>query len=310
MDALTEVLKAVQLHSTVHCRSEFSAPWGVQIERTDYASFHVVTRGNCWLEVEGFKTPIPLTGGDLIVLPTGVAHILRDALDSPIVPLAELLANRPCQGQLTLSYGGGGNPAMILCGRASFEERERNPLLAALPPLIHIKGEEGQAVEWLDTTLQFIACESYLNHPGAEMMITYLSSILFIQAVRAYITNLPESAGGWLQALLDPHISVALGMIHQHPEAAWTVELLAKQVNLSRSAFAARFKSLVGEAPLQYVIRWRMHKAIQLLRSTNKTLKEIAESIGYESEAAFSRAFKRQMEHSPSAYRHLTVKAD
>lgn len=306
MDALTEVLKAVQLNSTVHCRSEFSAPWGVQIDRTDYASFHVITRGSCWLEIEGC-TPIPLAGGDLIVLSTGATHILRDALDSPIVPLADLLANRPCQGQLALSYGGGGIPATILCGRASFAERESNPLLAALPPLIHIKGEAGRAVEWLDTTLQFIACESHLKRPGAEMMITYLSSILFIQAVRAYIASLPEAEGGWLGALIDSQIGVALGLIHQHPQEAWTVELLAKRVNMSRSAFAARFKALVGEAPLQYVSHWRMHKAIQLLRSTDKTLKEIAEFVGYESEAAFSRAFKRQIGQPPGEYRQLRM---
>jgi AraC-like DNA-binding protein len=307
MDALTEVLKAVQLHSTVHCRSEFSAPWGVQIDRTDYASFHVITRGNCWLEVEGDNAPILLTAGDLVVLPTGVAHTLRDAFDSPIVSLATLLAQRPCQGQLALNYGGNGMPATVLCGRASFAERDSNPLLAALPPLIHIKGEAGQAVAWLETTLQFITCESNLNRPGAEMMITYLSSILFIQAVRAYIASLPEAEGGWLRALLDPQMSVVLGLIHQQPAHAWTVESLAKQVNLSRSAFAVRFKTLVGEAPLQYLSRWRMHQAVRLLRSTPKPLREIAESVGYESEAAFSRAFKRQIGHAPGKYRQRSI---
>lgn len=303
MDALTEVLRAVQLHSTVHCRSEFSAPWGVQIDRTDYASFHVITRGNCWLEIEGDNVPISLASGDLIVLPTGAAHTLRDALDSPIASLAELLVQRPCQGQLTLNYGGGGTLATVLCGRASFTERESNPLLAALPPLIHIKGEAGQVVAWLETTLQFIACESSMNRPGAEMMITYLSSILFIQAVRSYIASLPEAEGGWLQALIDPQMSVVLGLIHQQPEQPWTVESLAKQVNLSRSAFAARFKLLVGESPLQYLSRWRMHQAVRLLRSTHKPLREIAELVGYESEAAFSRAFKQQMGQAPGEYR-------
>ncbi|PSB10005.1 AraC family transcriptional regulator [filamentous cyanobacterium CCP1] len=303
MDALTDILKSVQLSSTVHCCSEFTAPWGVQIDRTEYASFHVITRGNCWLEIEGFSTPIPLTGGDLIVLPTGVSHTLRDALNSPVVPLAELLADRPCQGQLTLSYGGGGIPATVLCGRASFTDRAHNPLLSALPPLIHIKGEAGRSIEWLDTTLQFIACESQGDRPGAEMMITYLSSILFIQAVRAYIASLSETESSWLRALKDPQIGKALSLIHQYPEQAWTVKQLAKQVNLSRSAFASRFKALVNEAPLRYANRWRMYKATQLLRSTRKPLSEVAANIGYESEAAFSRAFKQHTGQSPHVYR-------
>ncbi|MBD2770722.1 AraC family transcriptional regulator [Iningainema tapete] len=304
MDALTEVLKAVQLHSTVHCRSELSAPWGIRVDPMKDASFHVVTRGSCWLEVDGMEKPIPLAGGDLIVLPMGIGHTLRDALDSTVVTLPELLANRPCQGQLSLSYGGGGVPATVLCGRASFAQRETNPLLLALPPLIHIKGEEGP-VEWLDTTLQFIACESSISRPGAEMMIAHLSSILFIQAVRAYITSLDEHEGGWLRALVDPQISLALGLIHQKPEEPWTVKSLAQKVNLSRSAFAARFKALVGESPVQYLSRWRMHKAVRLLHSSDMNLSAIATLIGYESEAAFSRAFKRLLGQSPGEYRRF-----
>ncbi|MUL35458.1 AraC family transcriptional regulator [Gloeocapsopsis dulcis] len=308
MDALTEILKSVKLHSTVHCRSEFSAPWGVQIDSMEDASFHVVIRGNCWLEVDGMNTPIPLVGGDLVVLPTGVAHTLRDRLDSPAVMLGELLANRPCQGQLKLQYGKGGTSTTVLCGKASFENRDLNPLLSALPPLILIKGEDGQIVEWLDSTLQFIACETVSNRPGAEMMITYLSNILFIQAVRAYLVGLKQQEeGGWLRALVDSQMSIALALIHQHPETNWTVEMLAKQVNMSRSAFAARFKWLVGEAPLQYITRWRMYQAVDLLRSGNLTVTEIAQRVGYDSETAFSKAFKRQIGQSPNQYRKQSI---
>ncbi|MBD3885281.1 AraC family transcriptional regulator [Phormidium tenue FACHB-886] len=304
MDALSEILKSVKLHSTVHCRSQFSAPWGVQIESMIDASFHVVMRGNCWLEVEGVDAQIPLVGGDLVVLPRGVAHTLRDRPDSPTVMLRALLADRPCQGQLTLNYGGGGTVTTVLCGKASFENHEINPLLAALPPLVLIKGEEGQAVEWLDSTLQFIACETASNRPGAEMMITYLSNVLFIQAVRAYLTTLKQQDdGGWLRALVDPQLSTALALIHQHPGTDWTVESLAKQVSMSRSGFAARFKWLMGEAPLQYITRWRMYRAVELLRSGNLNVAEIAERVGYDSETAFSKAFKRQMGQPPNQYR-------
>ena len=304
MDALTEVLKSVQLHSTVHCRSELSAPWGIQIDRSNNAAFHVILRGSCWLEVEGETEPLPLVGGDLVVLPTGTAHTLRDALKSPVARLADLLADRPCQGQLTLQYGGGGTPTVVLCGQAWFEHHQMNPLLPALPALILVKSEEGQAVEWLDYTLQAIACETASNRPGAEMMITYLSNILFIQAIRAYLANLKQQEdGGWLRALLDPQIGAALTLIHQSPDKGWTVDLLAKQVNQSRSTFAARFKCLAGEAPLQYLTRWRMYCAAKLLRSGNYTVSDIAQQVGYESEAAFSKAFKRQTGQSPSQYR-------
>lgn len=304
MDTLTEVLKSVQLHSTVHCRSDLSAPWGIQIDGTNQAAFHVILRGSCWLEIEDRKELIPLVGGDLVVLPKGTAHCLRDALDSPLVRLEDLLADRPCKGQLRMQYGGGGTPTTILCGNARFEHHEMNPLLPALPSLILIQGEDGKAVEWLDSTLQAIACETASNRPGAEMMITYLSNILFIQAIRAYLASLKQQDdGGWLRALLDPQLSAVLTLIHQSPEKNWTVDSLAKQVNLSRSTFAARFKELVGEAPLQYLTQWRMYCAARLLRSSDLPLIAIAEQVGYESEAAFSKAFKRQIRQSPGEYR-------
>ena len=308
MDALTEVLKSVQLRSIVRCRADLSAPWGVEIDRTNQAAFHIIVQGSCWLEVEGRKEPISLVGGDFAVLSKGTANRLRDALDSPvnspISRLEDLFAVPPCQGQLRVQYGGGGAPTTVLCGNACFEDHEMNPLLPALPSLILIKGKNGKAVEWLDSTLQAIAWETADNHPGAEMMITYLCNILFIQAIRAYLANLQQQDnGGWLRALRDPQLSVVLALIHQSPEKNWTVDSLAKQVNLSRSTFAARFKERVGEAPFQYLTRWRMYRAARLLRSTDLSLVVIAQQVGYQSEAAFSKAFKRQIRQSPGEYR-------
>ena len=170
-----------------------------------------------------------------------------------------------------------------------------------------IQGKDGKAVEWLDSTLQAIAWETADNRPGAEMMITYLSNILFIQAVRAYLASLQQQDdGGWLRGLRDPQLSAVLTLIHQSPETNWTVDSLAKQVNLSRSTFAARFKQLVGEAPFQYLTQWRMYRAARLLRSTNLPLVAIAQQVGYESPAAFSKAFKRLLRQSPGEYRQST----
>lgn len=303
MDALTEVLKSVQLQCVVHCRADLSAPWGVEIDRVNRSEFHVIVQGSCWLEVEDRKEPIPLVGGDFVVLSKGTTHRLRDALESPIVRLKDLPADSSCQGQMRVQYGGGGTPAMVLCGNARFENHEMNPLLPALPSLILIRGKDGKAVEWLDLTLKAIAWETADDRPGSEMMIAYLSNILFIQAIRAYVASLKQDDTGWLRALRDPQLSAVLTLIHQSPEKNWTVDSLAKQVNLSRSTFAARFKEQVGEAPLKYLTQWRMHRAIRLLRSTNLPLVAIAEQVGYQSEAAFSKAFKRQNRQSPGEYR-------
>lgn len=303
MDALTEVLQTMPLHSCFLGRAELSAPWGIRVNSLPHAAFHVVIRGNCWLNVDGLQQPVPLTGGDLVVIPQGHGHSLRHDLNSPVLMLEEVLAMRPSDRQNIIYFGGGGMATTLVCGYFYFEDWGYNPLLAALSPLILIKGEDGRAVEWLDATLQFIACETRSNRPGAETVITRLCDVLFIQSVRAFIANLKDGDRSWLQALKDPNIGLAVGTIHRYPEVSWTVDSLARQVCMSRSAFAASFKSLVGEPPLHYLTRVRMHKAVSLLRSSRDNLKQIAEQVGYESEAAFSNAFKRWHGKSPGEYR-------
>jgi AraC-like DNA-binding protein len=302
-DVLSDILQSVRLESSVFCRSEFTAPWGFRAEGRDGASFHVVLRGRCWLEVEGTAGQVPLAGGDMVVLPHGSAHSLRDEPDSPAPPFQRLLGEKTKGGSTVLRHGGGGVPTTLLCGMFRFQESRANPLVSVLPPLLHIRGEQGRAVSWLETTLQFIGWEVSSGGPGAQTVVSRLSDVLFIQAVRVYLASLPEGAGGWLRALGEPHISAALGLIHRRPGEAWTVRSLAAEVGMSRSAFAARFTELVGEPPLQYLTRWRMHKAMDLLREGRFSLAEIAERVGYESEAAFSKAFKRGVGRTPGAYR-------
>lgn len=305
MDALTEVLQTMPLHSCFLGRAELSAPWGIRVDSLPHAAFHVVTRGNCWLDVDNLPQSIPLTSGDLVVIPQGHGHSLRYDLNSPVLMLEEVLAMRPSDSQNVLHFGGGGIATTLVCGYFYFDDWGYNPLLAALSPLILIKGEDGRAVEWLDTTLQFITCETASNRPGAQTVITRLCDVLFIQAVRAFIANLKDCDRSWLRALKDPNIGLAVGLIHRYPETSWTVASLATRVCMSRSAFAANFKNLVGEPPLHYLTRVRMHKAISLLRSSRDNLKQIAQQVGYESEAAFSNAFKRSMGKSPGEYRRI-----
>jgi AraC-like DNA-binding protein len=202
-----------------------------------------------------------------------------------------------------MRFGGNGANSTLVCGAFKFEDRRHNPLLGVLPPLVLIKGEEGRAVQWLEPTLQFIACEAASGRPGAQTIISRLADVLFIQIVRGFLVSTPENQRGWLRALSDAQIGTALSLIHQNPENPWTVATLASKVGMSRSTFAGRFAELVGEPPLHYVTRWRMQKAAALLREGTTTLAEIADRVGYESEAAFSKAFKRWVGTAPGAYR-------
>jgi len=306
MDCLNEVLKTLHLKSSVSCRSELSAPWGLQFPHVPgHSGFSVLARGSCWLEMEGEKKPIALAGGDFVMFPHGSAHVMRDAPGSKTVNVQKLL--KTCEaGSRSLSHGGGGALTTLVSGCFEFEGRETNPLIASLPAVIHIKGDEGRAVPWLETTLQFLASETASALPGAETVIGHLTDIIFIQAVRAYINNSGECKKGLAKAVADPQIGQALALIHNTPQEPWTVASLALRAGMSRAGFAARFRELVGEPPLQYLTRWRMHKAAGMLRAGSESVGEIAGRIGYEAEAAFSKAFKRWAGHAPGAYRQST----
>ncbi len=299
MDALSEVLKTVHLEN-INCRRfELSAPWGVGFSSFDGVAFFAMIRGSCWLEVEGLPALLPLVGGDLVVLPKGQKHALRD---EPASSLVEFGSSRGIS-QECLHLGSGGLTTSVVHGWFRLEQVAAEPLLTALPRLIVVRGEDKRAVEWLETTMQFIAYETAFVRPGRDTVISYLAGILFVQAVRFYTMSQEFGGRCWLRALTHPDIGVALGLIHQSPDQPWTVALLAERVGMSRSAFAAEFRQLVGEPPLQYLTRWRMHKAASLLRLGQASLAQIAHLVGYESEAAFSKAFKRWMNHSPGSYR-------
>lgn len=305
MDVLTDVLQTVRVSSVCYGRVELSAPWGVEVASSEAASFHVVLRGNCWLEVEGRTDMVPLTSGDLFALPHGHGHVLRDAPDTKARPLHDLIGSCPAEvgGTLRVGDSASGVGSTLVCGAFEFEDRRHNPLLSVLPSLVLIRGEDGRAVQWLEPTLQFMACEAASGRPGARTVISRLADILFIQIVRGFLASTPETRRGWLRALTEPQIGTALSLIHQNPQHPWTVAALASKVGMSRSTFAGRFAELVGEPPLHYVTRWRMQKAAALLRGGAATLGDIADRVGYESEAAFSKAFKRWVGTAPGAYR-------
>lgn len=305
-DALTEILQTIHLESTILGTGQFTAPWGVRLpgDDEDEAIVHVVMQGQLWLLLSEQSPPIPLVSGDLVILLQSRDHVICDELTSPIVDLEEVIAIQPIHGHKQIVFGGGGLLTELVSGVFKFRgDRHHNPLLSALPPLIHIKNEAGRLVPWLETTLQFIASEIEINQMGCQTILARLADVLFIQAVRAYVAELPAAEGNWLCALKDAEIGVALSQIHRYPHRAWTVALLAEQISMSRSAFAARFTQLVGQPPMQYLTAWRMVKAANLLRESQLGIRDIAVQVGYESEVAFSKAFKRWAGVAPGIYR-------
>jgi AraC-like DNA-binding protein len=306
MDVLTDVLESLHVKNMMAGRLELTAPWGLQFTG-GRAAFYVVTCGTCVLDVEGIEESVTLAGGDYVLLPRSQEHTIRDSRESRVLLASDVLKGCPkpknCQPGGIFMYGGGGPHTTLIGGCFVFDEGDRNPLIAALPPVMHVRGDRGTPVQWLEASVQFVASEMASGQPGAETVVSRLADILLVQAVRAHLAQLGDQANGWLRALVDPQIGSALSLIHQQPGEPWTVEALASRVAMSRSGFAARFTQLLEEPPLTYLTRWRMQKAARLLRIGSAGISEIATRVGYDTEAAFSKAFKRWSGLAPGAYR-------
>ena len=308
-DVLTEVLSTLGIQGRVFCCSELSAPWSMALPASGLAHFHVLEQGNAWIQLEGESAAVPLASGALIMLPHGGGHVLCDSLETPPVLIDRLLVQSQV-GDPLLLHGGGGVETRLICGSFHFAHAAESPLLPLLPSLIHIRSDGEQAEAWLASTLQLLALEARQARPGAQMVISRLSEIIFVQAVRTWMASQPAGQGGWLGALRDPHIGAALGLIHCAPERPWSVAALARAVAMSRSPFAARFTALVGEPPLAYVTCWRMLLAARYLRSDSLAVSEVADRVGYTSAAALSKAFKRCFGVAPGTYRRRTAPAE
>jgi AraC-like DNA-binding protein len=266
---------------------------------TDLAHFAMLSRGNCWLSVEDTPEPIPLTGGDCFLLAKGTSIVLRDSPRTrPTSTFREIGAK--ANGNVVL-YGGGGAPTTIVCGSFSFDRASLKPITQLLPSFILMKADHARTLA-LHNTVQALASEMAETAPGSEVVATRLAEVLFIQVLRAHIASGPERNKGWLRAVFDPQMGAALSAIHDRVNTPWTVESLAEAAGMSRSAFAARFKELLGQTPLEYVTEWRMQKAMQLLQQRDKKLIDVARLVGYESDAAFSKAFKRVVGTNPGEY--------
>jgi len=309
MDALTDILKSLRLSGGVYFRCELSAPWGMDIGQTSVAEFHVVVRGNCWLKMADEEKPICLQTGDLVVFPHGHAHVLLDAPESVAQPAETIIGSQKIEHYGPVVYGNGGMLANILCGYFEFDRKNHSPLLDALPPFIHIKSTDTTELSWLQTTINFICHETRASGRGTEAMVNRLVEVLFIQIMRAYILQ-STTPLGILGAIADHKTGLALNAMHQKPEYNWTLEELALLAGMSRTAFSQRFRTLAGQTPMHYLTMWRMQKAKQMLESSNISMMAIAEETGYQSEASFSKAFKKCTGISPGACRRKSIKAD
>jgi len=302
-DVLGDVLQSIHLHSTLYCRAKMGAPWGFRVSHREVVSFHIVTGGMCWLAVEGMEEPVLLTEGDLVILPHGHEHTMTDDPKSPVTMLEDLKPKQPVEKDGIFYCMGQGAVTTLVCGGLELEDYSTNPLYSILPAFIHMRSNDEYSLPWLRAIVELVRVEASINREEAETIITRLSELLFIQAVRAYIRTIGDRNVGWLGALKDPQIGQALALIQHQPDEAWTVGSLAYRVSLSRSAFSAKFRQLVGEPPMRYITRVRLTKAAAALRTHAATLVEVATSVGYESEVAFSKAFKRYFGIAPGAYR-------
>jgi AraC-like DNA-binding protein len=302
LDILSDVLGLLRLRGEVICWTQLSAPWGLSFAPDEALFFHVVEQGTCLVELVGSKDRLKVSGGDLVVLPEGCGHRLVDSRGSRVVPVMSVVdPSKGLPGRLR--YGGGGAETRILCGRFRFDERLRVATLPALPRVLHVPGSRGKPPEWLALILRFLKAETQNSAPGRDIAMSRLVDLLFVQTIRHWLALNDEHPLGWVGALRDERIGAALARMHTRPEHPWDVETLAAEVGMSRSSFAQRFVDLVGEPPNKYLTRWRVHYAARLLRSPGQSIAQTAQSVGYDSEAAFSRTFRRYMHLPPAAFR-------
>ncbi len=300
MDPLTDFLPAMRVERAVYTCVEATAPWGLDLIAYHHTKFGIVVRGHCWINVEGDPTPVALGAGDCYLLPRGNAFTLRDSPASATQKFEDVLKN--IEGRV-LRHGGGGEATTILGGRFIFAGQRPPPVLDILPALVHFKVSPAE-MEALQATLRLLAAETTGPSLGSPLIVDRLADIFFVQTLRAYIGSGTNRRTGWLGAVTDSQIGNALRALHEKTEHAWTLESLAAAVGMSRSAFALRFKTLVGEAPMEYLTRCRIHKASRLLRESDLSIGQVAQRSGYDSEASFNKAFKRQLGLPPGKFRN------
>jgi AraC-like DNA-binding protein len=314
-DVLSDVLRAVRLTGAVYFDFELTSPWVAAAPPSrEIASrvmpgaervieYHLIARGSCWGQLAD-EQPIRLNEGDFIVFPQGDAHTLSSAPGMRATPDLAMFARPTTPLPIVYEIGGGGpDRTRVVCCFMGCDERPFNPLLAALPRVIHLsRAAKETGSGYLKTLLEMAVLESGSARAGSENILARLSELMFVEGVRGYLETLPSTQTGWLAGVRDPIVGQALAALHGAPAEEWTVERLARLVGVSRSILAERFTVMVGQPPMQYLALWRMQLASKLLADGGHVA-TVAASVGYESEAAFSRAFKKLVGQPPAAWR-------
>jgi len=306
MDVLNDILNTLDLKGALYFRTDFSPPWSVTVPDLEQAArFHLVVQGRCHVEVSS-GTAVELGPGDLILIPGGRSHVLADGPGRPAPPLETVLASTGYDGEGALVVGEGDPDAatQMVCGHFTFRQGADHPLLRALPDHLVTTTSQRAREPWLDEVLRLVARQVYNEEIGSEASVTRLSEIMLIELLRVGINS---SAGlkAVLDAFRDEQIGRALRLIHAKAANPWTVESLASEVGMSRSRFAERFSALMGTGPMAYLSEWRLQKALALLDSSRCSVQQVANQAGYQSAAAFTRAFTGKFGRSPTEYRRM-----
>ena len=317
MDALSEVLNTVRLDGAVYLNAEFGAPWCIRgrfgaatvrkwLPGSDHVVFfHYLVDGACKVRLADGGETFDVAAGDLVLFPQDDRHLMGS--DLHVVPIETehmVFRNSRDDGRLNVvQMGGGGATTRFVCSYLGCSRSAIRPLIDALPRLLRIPLGDGQGATLVRELLRAGVRETSRTDPGAGTALAKLAELLFVEALRRHVAGLPADERGWFAALRDVYVGRAISLLHESPARDWTVEELARRVALSRSALAERFTTLIGEPPMQYLKRWRLAQAARSLRTTTETVGRIAEQCGYESEAAFTRAFKREFGLPPRAWR-------
>src|SRR5262245_54826037 len=332
VDVLSDVLRVVRLSGAVFFTADFSSPWAIESPMPDMLAaavvpqaecivlFHILVDGSC--EVVCPRHPMAtMEAGDVVVFPRGDQHVMRSHAAASTTPLTSVYSPGRHDEPPQLSFGGGGHTSRFVCGYLNCDQRF-SPLVEALPTMLLVRSRDDYSAidaidaegsrpttvphrsgTWLGTTLKFTVNEARVARPGNAAILGRLTELMFVEIIREYMQRLPVNQGGWLAGVNDPIVGNALRLLQAHPASNWTVEELAREVAVSRSVLAQRFTELVGEAPIRYLAGWRMQLAKQLMREGTRNIQEVAARVGYDSEAAFNRAFKRATGCPPATWR-------
>jgi AraC-like DNA-binding protein len=309
VEALTYVLAANRVTGMVGVQLRARGTWGCASTGIEDAAFLIVDQGTCWLRPRGHE-PLQLVQGDIVVMPEGSPHVLASSRTGRAMPFPRVLVEHPMSEDGVVDLGGSGPAVNLIYGEFTFEHERAHPVLSLLPPLLHLPSSAATGGGELNAVVQLLAGELATPRPGSDTVVANLVDILFVHILRAWLATNTDAGPSWLRALRDPRIGTALAKLHADPARPWTIESIAAEVNMSRAVFARRFTSLVGEAPMTYLTRWRMNLAARRLRDTDEPIATVAAQVGYTSEYSFSRAFVRTYTQAPGRYRHQSRPID